>query len=99
MFSRTQQITREGDYIAAPPKLSKFKYIGMMTIRMGMVGGASSTIANAATVAVRYLCIRKQGFKDSTAEDALSSGEHAVLDYQFHQYRVFNALAFAYTFW
>jgi len=98
MFARSQQLTREGDYIAAPPKLSKFKYIGMMTIRAGMVGGAYSMTANAATIAVRYLCIRRQGFKDSTSEDALASGEHAVLDYQLHQYRVFKALALAYTF-
>merc|ERR1719414_597330 len=86
MFSRTQQITRGGDYIAAPPKLSKFKYIGMMTIRMGMVGGAYMDIAKAVTVAVRYLCIRRQGFKDSTSDDAVSSGEHMVLDYTLHQY-------------
>lgn len=99
MFARTQQLTRDGDYISAPPKLSKFKYIGMMTIRAGMVGGSYSMTANAATIAVRYLCVRRQGFKDSVAEDALSSGEHAVLDYQLHQYRVFKALALAYTFY
>eukprot|EP00416_Gambierdiscus_australes_P016565 CAMPEP_0171076350 /NCGR_PEP_ID=MMETSP0766_2-20121228/13354_1 /TAXON_ID=439317 /ORGANISM="Gambierdiscus australes, Strain CAWD 149" /LENGTH=615 /DNA_ID=CAMNT_0011533315 /DNA_START=9 /DNA_END=1856 /DNA_ORIENTATION=+ len=99
MFARSQQLTRNGDYIAAPPKLSKFKYIGMMTIRSGMVSGAYSMVANAATIAVRYLCIRRQGFKDSTSEQALESGEHAVLDYQLHQYRVFKALALAYTFY
>jgi len=102
LFARTQQVTRNGEYIAAPPKLSKFKYIGMMTIRMGMVSGAYQTIANAVTVAVRYLCIRKQGFNDSTTDDAEtahSSGERTVLDYQFHQYRVFKALALAFTFY
>lgn len=101
MLARSQQVTRSGEYIAAPKKLSKFKYVGMMTIRAGMVGGAYYMTAQAVTVAVRYLCIRKQGFKDSTSDDnaiALASGENAVLDYQFHQYRIFKALALAYTF-
>jgi len=98
MLSRNQQLTREGEYLAAPPKLSKFKYIGMMTIRSGMVGGAYSMVAKAATVAVRYLCVRQQGFLDSQAEDPLASGENAVLDYQLHQYRILKAVATAYMF-
>jgi len=98
MFSRNQQVTRDGTYVAAPPKLSKFKYIGMMTIRVGMVGGAYYDIARASTIAVRYLCIRQQGFKDSQAEDPFSKGESAVLDYKLHQYRVFKAVALAYMF-
>eukprot|EP00930_Biecheleria_cincta_P069133 TRINITY_DN56911_c0_g1_i1.p1 TRINITY_DN56911_c0_g1~~TRINITY_DN56911_c0_g1_i1.p1 ORF type:complete len:705 (+),score=138.41 TRINITY_DN56911_c0_g1_i1:161-2275(+) len=98
MFARNSQVTPDGNYVPAPPKLSKFGYIGMMTIRAGMVGGAYALVATAVTTAVRYLCIRKQGFKDSTASDALSTGEHAVLDYQLHQYRAFKALACAYAF-
>jgi len=53
-------ITPEGEFIAPPPKLSKFKYIGMMNIRVGMVGGAGRSAGQAATIAIRYSCVRRQ---------------------------------------
>merc|ERR1719188_1007880 len=69
-----------------------------MTIRSGMVSGAYHMVAKAATIAVRYLCVRKQGFADTQAEDPFASGELAVIDYQLHQYRMMKAVSTAYLF-
>merc|ERR1719253_1806887 len=37
MFAKYQQVTREGEYIAPPRALNKFRYISMMSIRMALV--------------------------------------------------------------
>eukprot|EP01065_Artemidia_motanka_P013705 TRINITY_DN17691_c0_g2_i1.p2 TRINITY_DN17691_c0_g2~~TRINITY_DN17691_c0_g2_i1.p2 ORF type:complete len:704 (+),score=274.47 TRINITY_DN17691_c0_g2_i1:65-2113(+) len=98
MFARSQQVTKDGQYIAAPKKLSKFKYISMMQIRVSLVAGAFENTAKAATISIRYSCVRKQGFKDSQSADAIAKGENTVMDYSVQQYRCFKALALAYMF-
>lgn len=100
MFARYQQLSREGVYTAPPRNLNKFKYISMMSIRMVIVSWSYRDLARAATIAIRYSCIRKQGFKDTTAEDPLGTnvGENFVMDYKMQQYRLFKSLANAYCF-
>uniref|UniRef100_A0A7S1RMW9 Acyl-coenzyme A oxidase n=1 Tax=Alexandrium catenella TaxID=2925 RepID=A0A7S1RMW9_ALECA len=98
MFAKNQQVTREGRYVAAPPKLSKFKYISMMSTRVAFVNMSGHSLGQAATIAVRYSCVRRQGFKDTQAADPLASGEHMVMDYKVQQYRAFKALALSYMF-
>lgn len=101
MFAKYQQVTKDGEYIAPPRSLSKFRYISMMQIRMMIVGWSFKDLSKAATIAIRYSCVRKQGFKDTTAE--ISAGgtaeENRVLDYQVQQYRTFKALAISYCFY
>merc|ERR1719375_1615967 len=98
MFSKNAQVTKDGEFIPAPPKLSKFGYIGMMTIRSTLVASAGTALASAATIAVRYSCVRKQGFKDSTSSNALHGGEYVIMDYRIQQYRIFKALALSHLF-
>lgn len=78
--------------------LSRFSHIGMMYIRMNMVNASGMMLAQAATIVIRYSCVRQQGFKDSTAEDPMPLGENAVMDYRVQQYRAFKALALSYMF-
>lgn len=100
MFAKFQQVTREGQYVPAPRKLNKFRYISMMSIRMHIVAWSYLDLAKAACIAVRYSCVRKQGFIDTTAADPMSSGvgENVVMDYKVQQYRLFKALSIAYCF-
>ena len=100
MFSKHASVGRDGTFNAAPPQLSKFKYVGMMTIRVNLVGGAGRACAKAAAIAIRYSAVRRQGFKDSRAADAdaaLAAGEHAILDYKVQMYRLFKCLGA--SFW
>jgi len=90
------KVSREGRFQAAPPKLSRYKYIGMMNIRVMLVRGASVACGKAATMAIRYSAVRRQGFLDSQAANALASGEAAILDYGVQQRRLFTALGAAY---
>jgi len=80
MFAKNQQVTREGKYIAAPPKLSKFKYIAMMETRVYFVFMSALSVGKAATIAIRYTAVRQQGFKNTQAGDPIASGEHHILD-------------------
>jgi len=100
MFAKYQQVTRDGEYVAPPRNLNKFRYISMMSIRMAIVGWSYRDLAKASTIAIRYACVRRQGFKDTTIDDPMGSnvGENVVMDYKVHQYRTFKALALAYCF-
>jgi len=95
MFARAQQVTREGEYIKAPPKLSKFKYISMMEIRRDFVNWSAQSLGKAATIAIRYSCVRKQGYVNNESE---TLGENQVLNYKMQQYRLFKALSLSYMF-
>ena len=90
LFSKHSKVTPEGQYIAAPRTLSKFRYISMMLARVSIVGVAYEELAKATTIAVRYSAVRLQGFKGD------GRTEHNVLDYTMQQYRTFKALALSY---
>ncbi|CAE8623890.1 unnamed protein product [Polarella glacialis] len=97
LFARAQQLTPDGKYIKPASKaLSKFKYISMMQIRVEFVSASYDFLAKAATIAIRYSCVRKQGYKRN---DRPEEGENVVLDYQMQQYRLFKALSLAYMFY
>jgi acyl-CoA oxidase len=97
LLSKYSQVTPTGEYIAAPKKLNKFRYISMMMSRMMIIAIAYRNLAQAATIAIRYSAVRRQGFVDAKDEEG---GEHVVLDYQMQRYRTFKALSFAYClFW
>ena len=107
MFSKYSKVTEGGEYVAAPKKLSKFKYISMMVARVSIVAIAHDMLAQAVTIAIRYSAVRRQGFKDTAgggggggaaaaAAAEAAEAEHVVLDYQMQQYRTFKALGLAY---
>lgn len=100
LFARYQQVSKDGVYTAPPRNLSKFRYISMMSIRMALVAQSYRDLAKAATIAIRYSCVRKQGFKDTTVDDPLGSnvGENTIMDYKVQQYRLYKALSLSYCF-
>lgn len=98
MFDKFQQVTREGTYVAPPRQLSKFGGITMMNTRMLFIIQAALELGKATCIAVRYSCVRAQGFKNTIAADPLGTGvgEHFIIDYKMQQYRLFKCLAQAY---
>ena len=68
--------------------------MGMVCIRSTHMRGRYCL--QASTIAIRYSCVRKQGFKASKSANAKSSGENAIIDYKMQQYRLFKALGAAY---
>ncbi|KAL6074611.1 Acyl-coenzyme A oxidase (Acyl-CoA oxidase) [Balamuthia mandrillaris] len=92
MLMRYQQVSPEGVYTAPPKSLSKIGYATMIRIRAGIVATASTTLAKACTIAIRYGAVRCQ-FSDVEGQP-----EKAVLDYPMQQYRLLPLLATAFAF-
>ncbi|KAL0952548.1 hypothetical protein HGRIS_006806 [Hohenbuehelia grisea] len=90
MLSKFAQVTKEGKYVRPPH--AKLSYGGMMYIRSSMVTGAGWTISRAATIAMRYTTVRRQGER---GPDGL---EIQVINYPSTYYRLLPILAHAYVF-
>jgi acyl-CoA oxidase len=98
MFQKVFKVTREGEFIAPPPKVGKIKNMSMMIARVMNVNWAYRDTSAAAVIATRYSCVRKQGFKNTTVTDGAATGENVIMDYKMQQYRVFKCLSIAYMF-
>ena len=98
MFQKIFQVTRNGEFVAPPPKVGKIKNISMMVMRVMNVSWAARDTSKAATIAVRYSAVRKQGFKDTTKRDGGGRGENTILDYKMQQYRVLKAVSLSFMF-
>eukprot|EP00927_Polykrikos_kofoidii_P076950 TRINITY_DN73955_c0_g1_i1.p1 TRINITY_DN73955_c0_g1~~TRINITY_DN73955_c0_g1_i1.p1 ORF type:complete len:697 (-),score=135.34 TRINITY_DN73955_c0_g1_i1:52-2142(-) len=98
MFSKLFQVTREGEFISPPPKVGKIKNISMMMMRVHNVAWAARDTARAATISIRYSCVRVQGFKDTVTPGGGGLGENTIMDYRLQQLRTFSALSLAYMF-
>jgi acyl-CoA oxidase len=90
MFSKFAEVTADGSYIQPPH--AKLSYGGMMYIRATMIPGAGWTIAKAATIAIRYTTVRRQGELDAEGL------ERQVLTYPSTYYRLLPILSRAFVF-
>ncbi|BEI86750.1 hypothetical protein CcaverHIS002_0700960 [Cutaneotrichosporon cavernicola] len=70
-----------------------FVYGGMTFLRVGIAADAATTLARAASIAVRYTAVRKQ-FAD---DDSKSPAEVPVLDYTMVQFRLLPLIATSYA--
>ncbi|EJF61379.1 peroxisomal oxidase [Dichomitus squalens LYAD-421 SS1] len=90
MLSAFAGVTDEGGYVKPPH--AKLSYGGMLYIRSSMVSSGGWTIAKAATIAIRYATVRRQGNK---GKDGL---ERQVITYPSVYHRLLPILAHAYVF-
>ncbi|CAJ0583031.1 unnamed protein product, partial [Mesorhabditis spiculigera] len=90
MFMRFSKVLEDGTYVA--PKHSKLGFGAMVFVRSIMIKDQSMQLAAAATIAVRYSSVRRQG------EPVPGKGEVQILDYQTQQYRLMPQVARAYAF-
>jgi acyl-CoA oxidase len=100
MFQKLFKVTRNGEFIAPPPKVGKIKNISMMVMRVYNVQWAMRDVSKAAVIACRYSAVRKQGFKNTKLRTSSQIQENVILDYRNQQYRVMRCMSFAYQlFW
>ncbi|TKR72830.1 hypothetical protein L596_020225 [Steinernema carpocapsae] len=90
MLMRYSKVLENGDYVA--PQHSKLGYGTMVFVRSVMIRDQSMQLAAAATIAIRYSAIRRQG------ELKPDNGEVQILDYQTQQFRLLPQLAKALVF-
>uniref|UniRef100_A0A6S8AL55 acyl-CoA oxidase n=1 Tax=Aplanochytrium stocchinoi TaxID=215587 RepID=A0A6S8AL55_9STRA len=97
MLMKNQQVLEDGSYVKED-KNSKAQYGTMLSIRAGLVMGAGYRLAQGVTIAVRYSCVRHQGFTNTQGESNRANPEHPIIHYQNQQYRLFKQLSLAYAF-
>jgi acyl-CoA oxidase len=90
-------VDENGNYVKSTKKTNdKIHYATMMFTRGSMVRGAGGMLAKAVTIAIRYSCVRRQGFAD-TSTTSYASEERQIIDYQIQRYRLLKQLALAYA--
>jgi acyl-CoA oxidase len=99
MLNKYQHVTPEGQYVKSKvkEKNSKLHYSTMMNARGGMVKGAGGNLAKAVTIATRYSCVRRQGFRDTKGTASYKAEEVPIIDHQVQQYRIFKQIAMTYA--
>jgi acyl-CoA oxidase len=68
-----------------------------MLARTTFIMMAGAYLARAVTIAIRYSCVRRQGFIDTSTTSYLSE-ERQIIDHHVQQYRLFKQLAISYAF-
>eukprot|EP01104_Vermistella_antarctica_P002183 TRINITY_DN1234_c1_g2_i1.p1 TRINITY_DN1234_c1_g2~~TRINITY_DN1234_c1_g2_i1.p1 ORF type:complete len:743 (+),score=193.26 TRINITY_DN1234_c1_g2_i1:133-2229(+) len=99
MLARYASLSREGVY--QKPVHSKLAYATMVHVRAHIVIGSGRKLARAATIAIRYSCVRRQFPKppDASGEIKGASGEEQpIINYQTQQHKLLPLLATAYAF-
>jgi flavocytochrome c len=96
MLSKYRTVNQEGKYVNVVKADPKVHYTTMMTTRANMVSTSSSRLAQAATVSIRYSCVREQGFKNAS-DKSFKSAEFKIMDHKIQQYRLLKQLSHAYA--
>jgi len=103
LFEKRQHISPDGKYVkhdlsdGGGSNNEKGSYLTMMTARVMMVAGASIFLSKAATIAVRYSAVRRQGFKESEKGQSYKSEQNKIIDYKMNQFLLMKNLALAFA--
>eukprot|EP01012_Entosiphon_sulcatum_P057344 TRINITY_DN810_c0_g1_i1.p1 TRINITY_DN810_c0_g1~~TRINITY_DN810_c0_g1_i1.p1 ORF type:complete len:686 (+),score=83.60 TRINITY_DN810_c0_g1_i1:2454-4511(+) len=98
MMMRNQQVQPDGRYTKTQKSgNARLAYGTMLSIRAALVSTAGLILAQGATIAVRYSCVRHQGFINAGDNTRLGE-EWPIMDYQVQCYRVLKQVATAYAF-
>lgn len=95
MLARRQYVDRQGNYVkvgSGGKSESKMAYLTMLQTRAGMVSASGAVLAEAATIAIRYSAVRKQGFVEPSKAD-FKSGQNKIIDYPIQRHRLLKALS------
>lgn len=90
LLSRTGRISAEGGF--KKPEHSRAAYLGMLAARSSIVQGASSALARALTITVRYSHVRRQF-------GPAGGPERQVVTYRSQYGRLFPLLATCFALW
>ena len=96
MLMKYRRVTKEGKYENVIKADSKVHYTTMMTTRAVMVSTSAARLSQASTIAIRYSCVRQQGFIDTKSNVSFKTKEHKIVDHKIQQYRLFKQLSLAY---
>ncbi len=101
LMAKRQHVEVDGTYVKHAQQLSpkqhqlaqRASYLTMMQARSGMTSLAAGRLSIACTIAVRYSCVRSQGFSDTREGQSFRAAESQVLDYGVQRHRVLKQVA------
>jgi len=97
MLSKYHKLNEHGELVTVLKASPQIHYTTMTSTRAKFVNTAGARLAQSATIAIRYSCLRKQGFKSFENGIPYNSPEYQIVDHKIQQYRLFKQLAFAYA--
>eukprot|EP01061_Rhynchopus_euleeides_P010400 TRINITY_DN19845_c0_g1_i1.p1 TRINITY_DN19845_c0_g1~~TRINITY_DN19845_c0_g1_i1.p1 ORF type:complete len:795 (+),score=371.98 TRINITY_DN19845_c0_g1_i1:51-2435(+) len=104
MLARKSQVLKDGTYVKNkvkegedPKAAERLQYMTMLTARANMIGISAGKLAMACTTAVRYSCVRQQGFAITDSAQTYESPEKQIIDYQMQHYRLMKNTALSYA--
>jgi acyl-CoA oxidase len=97
LLCKYKTVSREGEFKVVANTDPKVHYTTMIQTRAMMVNTSAGRLAQASTIAVRYSCVRTQGFKNTKPGVSYLTEEKKIIDHQIQRYRVLKQLATAYA--
>ena len=95
MLAKRQYVTKTGEYVkvgSGGKSSAKLAYLTMLQTRAGMVSGSGAVLSEAATIAIRYSAVRKQGFVEPSKAQ-FTSDQNKIIDYPVQRHRLLKALS------
>ena len=86
---------KDGNYVKVGGEgksSSKMAYLTMLSTRASMVSASGSVLAEAATTAIRYSAVRKQGFVEPS-KAGFQDNQNKIIDYPIQRHRLLKALS------
>ncbi len=97
LLSKFHAVNPEGKYVTVLKADPQVHYTTMMSTRAMMVNTAGARLCQASTIAIRYSCVRQQGFTNNKSNVSYKTQEFQIIDYKIQQYRLFKQLALGYA--
>jgi acyl-CoA oxidase len=97
MLNKFKNVTPEGVFEIRKDIDPRVVYMTMISTRAMMCLTAGARLAQAATIAVRYSLVRKQGFKNTGKGVSFKSEEHAIFDHKIQRYKLMKYLSQSYV--
>jgi acyl-CoA oxidase len=96
LLSKYRTVNAEGKFVDLVKSDSKVHYTTMMTARANMVSTSAARLAQCSTIAIRYSCVREQGFVDNS-DSSYRAKENKIIDHKIQQYRLLKQLSGSYA--
>lgn len=97
MLCRFRSVSRNGEVQEVNDADPKVHYTTMIQMRANLSNAMAVRLAQAATIAIRYSCIRTQGFIDTKPGVSYLTKEIQLIDHQIQRYRLLKQLSVAYA--
>lgn len=97
MLNKFKTVSKEGIYEMKKDIDPRIVYMTMISTRAMMCMTAGARLAQAATIAIRYSIVRRQGFIDTNKGVSFKTSEHPIIDHKIQRYKLFKYLSGAYV--